>query len=135
MPGPTELPCAHRSIELLVRCSWDSAMFRSIPISPHWFDATRSGSDSDRYRELRRRREIPRSELVARRTAGVLLRFQRLGRTALQVARKCSALTAEAFPPRQIGNPAAGSAKGTGQEQRDYFRKCVAKSEKHKEAK
>jgi hypothetical protein len=24
------------------------------------------------------------------------------------------------------GNPAAGSAKGTGQSERDYFRKCVA---------
>ena len=52
-----------------------------------------------------------------------------------KVARKCSALTAKAFPPRQIGNPAAGSAKGTGQDQRNYFRKCVAKSEKHEEAK
>jgi len=43
-----------------------------------------------------------------------------------EVARKCSALTAKAFPPRQIGNPAAGSAKGTGADQRNYFRKCVA---------
>jgi hypothetical protein len=43
-----------------------------------------------------------------------------------EVARKCSALTAKAFPPREIGNPAAGSAKGTGTDQRNYFRKCVA---------
>ena len=43
-----------------------------------------------------------------------------------EVARKCSALTAKAFPPREIGNPAAGSAKGTGADQRNYFRKCVA---------
>jgi hypothetical protein len=43
-----------------------------------------------------------------------------------EVARKCSALTGKAFPPRQIGNPAAGSAKGTGADQRNYFRKCVA---------
>ena len=43
-----------------------------------------------------------------------------------EVARKCSALTAKAFPPRQIGNPAAGSAKGTGADQRNYFRKCAA---------
>jgi hypothetical protein len=43
-----------------------------------------------------------------------------------QVAKKCQALTAKAFPPRVPGNPAAGSAKGTGQSQRDYFSKCVA---------
>ena len=44
-----------------------------------------------------------------------------------QMAKKCQALTAKAFPPRVPGNPAAGSAKGTGQAQRDYFNKCVAK--------
>ena len=44
----------------------------------------------------------------------------------VEVAKKCNALTAKAFPPRQVGNPAAGSAKGTGQAERDYFRKCVA---------
>jgi len=43
-----------------------------------------------------------------------------------QLAKKCQALTAKAFPPRVPGNPAAGSAKGTGQSQRDYFNKCVA---------
>ena len=43
-----------------------------------------------------------------------------------EVAKKCSALTAKAFPPRVPGNPAAGSAKGTGQAERDYFNKCVA---------
>jgi len=43
-----------------------------------------------------------------------------------QIAKKCQALTAKAFPPRVPGNPAAGSAKGTGQSQRDYFNKCVA---------
>ena len=42
-----------------------------------------------------------------------------------QVAKKCQALTAKAFPPRVPGNPAAGSAKGTGQSERDYFNKCV----------
>jgi hypothetical protein len=42
------------------------------------------------------------------------------------VAKKCSALTAKAFPPRVIGNPAAGSANGTAQDQRDYFNRCVA---------
>ena len=43
-----------------------------------------------------------------------------------EVAKKCNALTAKAYPPRQIGNPAAGSAKGSGQAERNYFRKCVA---------
>jgi hypothetical protein len=46
---------------------------------------------------------------------------------SLEVARKCNALLAKAFPPREVGNPAAGSAKGSGQAQRDYFSKCVAK--------
>ena len=32
----------------------------------------------------------------------------------VEVARKCDALTAKAYPPRVIGNPAAGSAYGTG---------------------
>lgn len=44
----------------------------------------------------------------------------------VEVAKKCNALTAQAFPPREVGNPAAGSAKGTGKAERDYYRKCVA---------
>jgi len=44
----------------------------------------------------------------------------------VEVAKKCETLTAKAYPPRVIGNPAAGSTKGTGQAQRDYFNKCVA---------
>jgi hypothetical protein len=44
----------------------------------------------------------------------------------VEVAKKCNALTAKAFPPREVGNPAAGSAKGSGQSQREYFSKCVA---------
>jgi hypothetical protein len=43
-----------------------------------------------------------------------------------EVARKCNALTAKQFPPREIGNPAAGSVKGSGRSQQDYFNKCVA---------
>ena len=43
----------------------------------------------------------------------------------VEVAKKCTTLTDKAFPPRQIGNPAAGSAKGTAQAQRDYYNKCV----------
>jgi hypothetical protein len=43
-----------------------------------------------------------------------------------EVAKKCNALTAKAYPPRVPGNPAAGLAKGTAQSARDYFNKCVA---------
>ena len=43
-----------------------------------------------------------------------------------EVARKCNALTAKQFPPREPGNPAAGSAKGSGRDQYTYFNKCVA---------
>jgi hypothetical protein len=45
---------------------------------------------------------------------------------SVEVAKRCNALTAKAFPPREIGNPAAGSAKGTGRDERAYYRKCVA---------
>jgi len=41
------------------------------------------------------------------------------------VAKKCNALAAKAYPPRVAGNPAAGSEKGGGQSVRDYFNKCV----------
>jgi len=43
-----------------------------------------------------------------------------------EVARKCQALKQAAFPPRETGNPAAGSAKGSGADQAAFFRKCVA---------
>jgi hypothetical protein len=43
-----------------------------------------------------------------------------------EVARKCNALTARQFPPREPGNPAAGSAKGSGRARQEYFNKCVA---------
>ncbi len=42
------------------------------------------------------------------------------------IAKKCQALAAAAYPPRVPGNPAAGSAKGTGESKRNYFNKCVA---------
>jgi hypothetical protein len=45
---------------------------------------------------------------------------------SVSVAKKCDALTAKAFPPRVIGNPAAGSAKGTGEDQRAFYKRCVA---------
>ena len=46
--------------------------------------------------------------------------------TTPEVAKKCQALTAAKFPPRVPGNPAAGSVKGSGLEQQDYFKACVA---------
>jgi hypothetical protein len=52
------------------------------------------------------------------------------GAVSVEVAKKCDALTAKAFPPRVIGNPAAGSEKGTGADQRAYYNKCVANSGK-----
>jgi hypothetical protein len=45
----------------------------------------------------------------------------------VEVAKKCGVLVAKAFPPRVPGNPAAGLARGTPQEQRDYFRQCLEK--------
>jgi len=42
-----------------------------------------------------------------------------------EVAKNCDALTAKAFPPLVPGNPAAGSANGTAQEQQSYFSKCL----------
>ena len=44
----------------------------------------------------------------------------------VEVARKCKALTDIAYPPREPGNPAAGSAKGGGLAAQAYFNKCVA---------
>lgn len=43
-----------------------------------------------------------------------------------ELARKCSALTSQAFPPRVPGNPAAGSAAGSGRDVQEYYKKCVA---------
>jgi hypothetical protein len=45
---------------------------------------------------------------------------------SVKVAKKCDALIAKAFPPHVIGNPAAGSANGTGADERAYYKKCVA---------
>ena len=38
----------------------------------------------------------------------------------VEVAKKCNALMVKEFPPRQAGNPAAGSSKGNAQASRDY---------------
>lgn len=43
-----------------------------------------------------------------------------------EVAKACSLLLAKAFPPREPGNPAAGSSVGSPAEQRRYFAKCLA---------
>jgi hypothetical protein len=43
-----------------------------------------------------------------------------------EIAKKCEALTAEAYPPAVPGNPAAGTAKGTGPAKRKYYASCVA---------
>ena len=51
-----------------------------------------------------------------------------------ELARKCEAIVSAAFPPRQIGNPAAGSVKGNGKAQRDYYSKCVANGGKMDDA-
>ena len=44
----------------------------------------------------------------------------------VEVAKKCIALTDKAFPPRVVGNPAAGSANGSAKSEQRYFNKCVA---------
>jgi hypothetical protein len=52
--------------------------------------------------------------------------LQRASAVTVEIAKKCEALTAKAYPPRQPGNPAAGSTKGTGRIQHEYFSKCLA---------
>ncbi len=42
-----------------------------------------------------------------------------------ELAKKCEALTTKAFPRRVVGNPAAGSAKGTAQQVQSYYHKCL----------
>ena len=43
-----------------------------------------------------------------------------------EVAKKCSALTAKAFPQRETGNPAARRAGKTGLSEQSYFQKCIS---------
>jgi len=45
---------------------------------------------------------------------------------SVEVAKKCRALLTREFPPREPGNPAAGSAKGSGKDQQLFFSRCVA---------
>jgi hypothetical protein len=44
----------------------------------------------------------------------------------VEVARQCGALADKAFPLRVPGNPAAGRVRGTPDEFRSYFNKCLA---------
>lgn len=44
----------------------------------------------------------------------------------VEVAKKCSALATGAYPPRQIGNPAAGTLNGTTFDKQTYYQKCVS---------
>ena len=44
----------------------------------------------------------------------------------VEVAKKCQTLSDKAYPLRVPGNPAAGRAKGTARDFRNYFNKCVA---------
>jgi hypothetical protein len=48
----------------------------------------------------------------------------------LELAKKCSALMAKSYPPREPGNPAAGSAKGNGPAAQTYYQKCLANNGK-----
>lgn len=73
----------------------------------------------------------------SRRTSTVLLLVVALlaasgpsGAITAELARKCSALMAKEFPPRELGNPAAGSVRGSGAAQQTYFNRCVANNGK-----
>ena len=73
---------------------------------------------------MRTKWRVPFALLLA--GAVALPTVYQLAPISAEVARKCKILRAKEFPPRQIGNPAAGSAKGSGQDKRDFFRRCVA---------
>lgn len=45
---------------------------------------------------------------------------------AVELARKCDAALANAFPARIPGNPATGSARGSGREEIAFYKQCVA---------
>jgi hypothetical protein len=58
--------------------------------------------------------------------AAILAQTSATSAVTAEVARKCEAFTSKAFPPREVGNPAAGSSKGSGLDQQNYFKKCLA---------
>ena len=67
-----------------------------------------------------------RSASLALVFAAMLAQTNDASAVTVEVARKCQAFTSKAFPPREPGNPAAGSAKGSGLDQQSYFKRCVA---------
>ena len=67
-----------------------------------------------------------RSALLALVFAAILAQTNVASAVTVEVARKCQAFTSKAFPPRELGNPAAGSAKGSGLDEQSYFKRCVA---------
>lgn len=71
---------------------------------------------------------VPRREIIVLGLSCLVLGSTGIPASAVtaELARKCSALTIKQFPPREPGNPAAGSAKGSGRDQQAYFNKCVA---------
>jgi hypothetical protein len=66
------------------------------------------------------------SALLALVCAAMLAHTNDASAVTVEVARNCQALTSKAFPAREPGNPAAGSAKGSGLDQQIYFKRCVA---------
>jgi len=52
--------------------------------------------------------------------AAILAHTNDASAITMEVARECQAL-----PPREPGNPAVGSAKGSGLDQQNYFKRCV----------
>jgi hypothetical protein len=67
-----------------------------------------------------------RSASLALVCAAMLAQTNVASAITVELARKCEALTSKEFPPREVGNPAAGSAKGSGLDEQNYFKKCVA---------
>jgi hypothetical protein len=57
--------------------------------------------------------------------AGAALLLPTLSQAVIseEVAKKCQVLRAKQFPPRQPGDPAAGS--GSARERREFFSRCV----------
>jgi hypothetical protein len=50
---------------------------------------------------------------------------QALAAPTAELAKKCAALTQKAFPPRVVGNPAAGSFGGSSRSQQTFFNECI----------
>jgi hypothetical protein len=57
----------------------------------------------------------------------VLSSIPLLAAPTAELAKKCANFTAKAYPARVVGNPAAGSAKGSGRAEQDYYNDCIKK--------